>query len=655
MADGKKGIRRLIELVLDRKSVQRLEKDTQTALKKGTDPKKAKKNLSAIETGMARIKSAALKLGGVLAVAFGVRAVIRFGKESVRIATEAEAIWNRLGQAVENTGKSFADARPEIDETARALQDVTTVGDEDFAMVMTELLTTSNDYEESLRNVSLVADMAAAKQMDLRTSAQLVGRVMVGETGTLSRYGIVVQEGANAMEVLRDRFQGFAENEARSLQGRLKQLSNEWGDFRQAVGDAMIAAGGGTSVIETLTATVKSMTEWVNANRVTFQRWGEAFIDLLERMGGAIQRKLDQLDPLGKQERDHMTEILRISEDQLALDGKRFQLGQQILRLDEKRREEVAETNRLQALADAGRTTPLLARQSRYRAAQIEKEIQSLQALIRTIDELGEKTTPSSSPTPSPSSSPTPSSTEPSAEPSKEEQLQALWGEHGGAMAAAQAHSEWIDRQKSAWERLNSEMTVSEENAAKIERGMERMSAAARASQEEIDRLGQTMAWAFENGFASVFAGLESMEDAAKGIGFSLILGLTEGQAEYHFAQAAGKLAEGLWPPNPAALASAAKHVMAGGLFSALRGLARAGGIGGGGSSSSGGLARGGSSAITDSSTTEKLGPEVHIYFDGEGWNAMNPRVQSVVYNAQQYAEERFGENATVKTHRRTR
>jgi len=622
MADGKKGIRRLIELVLDRKSVQRLEKDTQGALKKGTDPKKAKQNLSVIEKGMGRIKAAALKLGGVLAAAFGVRAIARFGKELVRTAAEAEGIWNRLGQAVANAGKDFAEVRPEIDAVARALQDLTTVGDEDFAMVMTELLTVSNDYEESLHNVSLVADMAAAKQMDLRTSAQLVGRVMVGETGTLSRYGIVVQEGADAMQVLRDRFQGFAENEARSLQGRLKQINNEWGDFKQALGEAILASGEGASFLDTLREALKQATYWVNEHKEALGGVAKAIEETVIPVFQTLLTMYARLTRAGYMAASAQTKVLG------AVDKVLNKVGLKVW-------EGVYDPERLEQLgawADA------------------------LDDLVKNgIQEPAVVLPPPRRPQGGGRSTPPSGSSDSGSEPSKDEQLQNLWRDYGGAMASAQKHAQWIDGQKSAWERLNSEMTVSEENAKKIERGMERMSAAARASQEEIDRLGQTMAWAFENGFASVFAGLESMEDAAKGIGFSLILGLTEGQAEYHFAQAAGKLAEGLWPPNPAALASAAKHVMAGGLFSALRGLARAGGIGGGGSSSSGGLARGGSSAITDSSTTEKLGPEVHIYFDGEGWNAMNPRVQSVVYNAQQYAEERFGENATVKTHRRTR
>ena len=106
------------------------------------------------------------------------------------------------------------------------------------------------------------------------TAAQLVGRAMVGQTCGLSRYGIIVEKGGDAMEILRARFKGMAENEAKTLQGRMKQLTNEWGDFNQAIGDVMIAAGGGTSVLDTLIGTVKGLTFWVNANASAIVRWG---------------------------------------------------------------------------------------------------------------------------------------------------------------------------------------------------------------------------------------------------------------------------------------------------------------------------------------------------------------------------------------------
>jgi len=631
-------IRKLVQLILDKNAATKMEGE-------------ATKSLSVVDKGFARLKKAALGLGATLAAAFAVRAVIRFGKEAVRVAIEAEAIWNRLGKAVESVGENFAEARPEIDAFARAMQDATTVGDEDFAAILTELITFSGDYAGSLRNVGAVADLAAAKQLDLRMAAQLVGKAMIGETSTLKRYGIIVEEGADAVAAMRKQFRGFAENEAKSFQGRLKQLSNEWGDFKQAVGDAMIAAGGGTSIIQTLTATVKTMTEWVNANQITFQRWGASFIAVLEKVGSAIQRKLDQLDPLGKKERDQMKEIQSLSENQLALDGKRFQLGQDILALDIKLNEELKERVRLEGLVDQGRMTPLAVRQSNYRVAALEAEIQSLQALIRAIDDVGTAAAGVSPVTVAPAGTGGGGEGE-------ERKPRTLgpgvlgfepdFGTVGGELAAAQinaaadAQERSLALQQAGWEGLNSEMEMSVGNAEKLAASIETIGEAAQMSMAEVIAL---------NAAADLGGGLVAAL-------FGSDLGkLAAQKAEQNAIMAAEQLAMAAAVAFiPGFQGEAAGHIAAAGMFAGVAAawgaLAGAtGGFSGGGGGSGSPRDTGGAA----SERTQPPGDEVHIYFVGPGFSAVNPEVQKVVYGAAQEAAANYGPNTKVKYHRRPR
>lgn len=265
-------ITRLIRFVFDRTSANKAERESKSSLQR-------------IGSQFDTLKKRALALAGTLVAAFSVRALFNFGKESVRVATEATGIWGRLEQAVENAGVSFASVRGEIDATARAMQDATAVGDEDFAAILAELITTSNDYEGSLRNVSVVADLAAAKNMDLRSAAQLVGRAMVGQTSTLTRYGIVIKEGQDAMEVLRRQFGGFAEAEGATFEGLIARLRNELGDFRQAIGDVLIEGGRGTGILQTLIATFKAWTETINANRSEIALWGNVVFATIKAGG----------------------------------------------------------------------------------------------------------------------------------------------------------------------------------------------------------------------------------------------------------------------------------------------------------------------------------------------------------------------------------
>lgn len=78
---------------------------------------------------------------------------------------------------------------------------------------------------------------------------------------------------------------------------------------------------------------------------------------------------------------------------------------------------------------------------------------------------------------------------------------------------------------------------------------------------------------AMATGFDTTRDGFHSLTDAAVGIGASIVAGLAGGMRDYHLAQSVGKLAEGTWPPNPAAIAAAAQHAAAAGLFGALEGI----------------------------------------------------------------------------------
>lgn len=642
MAEGK-GIRRLVQLILDKASADRLRKDAAEAINKGTDPAKAKKNLSAVDAAFGKLKKAALALGGVLATVFAVRKIVDFGKAAVAAATEAGAIWNRLGQAVENAGHSFEAVRPEIEKTARAMQDVTTVGDEDFASVLTELITVSNDYRGSLENVAVVADLAAAKQIDLRTAAQLVGRAMVGETGTLSRYGIVVQEGADAIEVLRERFRGFAENEAETFAGKLTQLNNEWGDFKQAVGEALIAGAEGESMLDRLTLAVKTLTEQL----------------------GILSRAWDGISETFYQNKRGIQSILQGAEtSEQALTGLRV-----FREITEK--ELAAAEKAVEDFGGAWRQTFSVAFGTWFgekwqdRRADIDSAKESVEGLRMTLAELDrtmaglETGTLSVGGSRPPSPSPSSPSSSSAGEADKEEAktLLDIWKEYPAVMVQVNAELSRAEKMKQGWAGLNSEMEMSAENAAKLEAQMASLGS---TSNEQLMLLQNAMASAaygitnaFAVGFETIFSGMGGLAEAAQGIGLGIVGGLAEGMAQYHTAMGIGKIAEAGWPPNPAALRSGLKHLVAAGLFKALDAMtARAGTkVGSGGAGGAGG----GAAALQSGFQGQKVGNEIHIYFDGPGFDAVNPVVQRVVAGAVQNAQELYGPNANVKTYRRPR
>ena len=226
--------------------------------------------------------------GAVAGVAVLGRSLSAFASSSITAYSDAEAVWNRLSGTLQTVGVDFRNVEGDIARAARAMQDITTVGDEDFAGILQRLVSVSGNYAASLRDVQTVADLAAGTQMDLNAAATLVGKAMVGETATLARYGIIVQEGADAMQLLRDKFAGMAENEAQTMQGAIKQVNNEWGDFKEAIGGALAGAVDGSSVFTRLIETLKTMTKWVEENGAQLRKLGNTFVTVGAFIGRQI-------------------------------------------------------------------------------------------------------------------------------------------------------------------------------------------------------------------------------------------------------------------------------------------------------------------------------------------------------------------------------
>jgi DNA-binding ferritin-like protein len=304
----------------------RISADT-SGLKRGAA--ESQQSLSRIGQAGERLNKVMLGVGAALAAAFTAQKIAAFAGASVRAAAEADVVWNRLGGTLNTVGIQFDSVRGNIERAARALEASTTIGDEEFAATLQTLVRITGDYTASMAEVETAANLAAGAQIDLNTAAQLVGKAMIGQTGTLARYGIIVGEGADAMQLLRDRFRGMAQNEANTLQGKLTQLNNAWENLREAIGDALTDASNGTSVLDQVTQAVRGATTWVEEHNEVLKTWADLLLTILTR-GGKVIEWLGRQSQLAKETAWWMEPFTVKRTDMLGRDA----LARDTLRLD---------------------------------------------------------------------------------------------------------------------------------------------------------------------------------------------------------------------------------------------------------------------------------------------------------------------------------
>lgn len=166
-------------------------------------------------------------------IAGGLRELQGVASDFARAATEEAAGQERLQQAISNTGRSYDDVAGRIENLIKVGTDLS-FADDQVVEGLTRLVNTTGDTTVAMDNLGLAMDLARARNIDLATAADLVGKVAAGNTSILSRYGIIIEEGATATEALammQQRFAGHGQTYADSTQGFIDRLSNSVADF----------------------------------------------------------------------------------------------------------------------------------------------------------------------------------------------------------------------------------------------------------------------------------------------------------------------------------------------------------------------------------------------------------------------------------------
>lgn len=248
--------------------------------------KKSKKEVSAFSSGMK-------KLGGMIAGAFAVGSIISFAKECLslnKVQTQAE---KKLAAVIKATGGAAGLTADEMKKYASQLQDVTTYGDEvtiDAMAIMSTFKSIKGDVFKQA--IASAQDMATVLNTDLNAAVMQIGKALeapeIGLTA-LRRSGVsfsqeqikqikqLVSEGKKQeaqlimLKELQNEFGGAAKAMAGDAYGAATQLSNAWGDLKEAIGKAITPS---VKNINVLTRATKEVTDVMNDETIpTWRKW----------------------------------------------------------------------------------------------------------------------------------------------------------------------------------------------------------------------------------------------------------------------------------------------------------------------------------------------------------------------------------------------
>jgi len=220
----------------------------------------------------------------------------------VHAAAEQESIFTGLAQATANVGASFKTVSGDLGVLFTKLQDTTVYGDTDSAKTLERLIFVTGDYDASVKLLAPTLDMAAAKHIDASMAAELMGRAVAGNFGTLSRYGLVLAKNQQAMlrhasaakraaffaKLLAGKFGRAAAAQVLTYSGKIKVMGNYFGDLKEAIGSVITKGAAAPGIFEAVVEALKKMTKFAYDA-------GEAFVFLFNYIPALVKGSIAEM------------------------------------------------------------------------------------------------------------------------------------------------------------------------------------------------------------------------------------------------------------------------------------------------------------------------------------------------------------------------
>lgn len=310
----------------------------------------AQKTQAATTRMSAGFATAAKSIVGLAAGYLTLRAGIGLLQASVLAARESADEQIALRDQVKATGVSWEKYSESVNATVKEVSRYAGIVDEEVSFALRQLILVSNNVAESQRNLSLVFDLAAAKGIDVRASADLVARSMAGNIEILGRYipevrdlinalgenATAAQKAEAAMALLRQRVSGSGGAMSEATRAT-RDLTLAWDEFKETLGQKV------EPVLIRVLQRLKSMLQFKGLGIEIVEDLRELNPEF-KKMRDAIQSGIDPFAEIPKtaipsiKQLDTFTQKFGISQQEYA---KRIQLAFLVAREQVKKQQQV--------------------------------------------------------------------------------------------------------------------------------------------------------------------------------------------------------------------------------------------------------------------------------------------------------------------------
>ena len=235
-----------------------------------------------------------VSLKTIIIATFAYRMIQRFGKflDSLSENTNKQVTAvTALNEGLASFNNFTKESRDALVAQAGALQETHAVAD-DLIITNQALLATYDMEAKKIQEVTpLVLEFARAKQLDLKTAFDLVGKASVGYTGTLSIYGIILDSTLSKEEKyatflkLLVQYKGTASAYAETYAGKIDRLKAAYGDMKEPMGSIIQDIFLQSGALDSLSGIISTVKAWMEKWKPTIVSLGkDSLTKLIEKI-----------------------------------------------------------------------------------------------------------------------------------------------------------------------------------------------------------------------------------------------------------------------------------------------------------------------------------------------------------------------------------
>jgi len=251
-----------------------------------------KESQTTTEKITANIKNQFASLGASIAGAFAVQSVINFGKAALNSFMEAERGERLLFNAIGKNQKAFDG----LIKQAEKLQNTTVFSDDQIIAAQSFLAAQGRTEAQIKKVIEAAVQLSTVTGQDLQTTITQLDATFEGNIGRLGKLDerfktlskTELENGA-AVDLVAEKYKGFAESELETTSGKLARLNNIWDNVKEKIGGAIVSLADymaqNSLLVQALTATDEQMSDAILKGKI----FNGVVADINQSMGDDFQ------------------------------------------------------------------------------------------------------------------------------------------------------------------------------------------------------------------------------------------------------------------------------------------------------------------------------------------------------------------------------